>query len=48
MNEKVITLISKEAIEKRVAELANEISSDYAGKVPFLICVLKGAFVFAL
>ncbi len=39
-------LISEEAIQTRTAELARQISEDYAGKNPFLIAVLKGAFVF--
>ncbi len=39
-------LISEEAIQARTAELARQISDDYAGKNPFLIAVLKGAFVF--
>ena len=47
MGEKVITLISKEAIEKRVVELAQEISRDYIGKTICAVCVLKGAFIFA-
>ena len=47
MGEKVITLISKDAIEKRVTELASQITEDYQGKQLFLICVLKGSFIFA-
>lgn len=47
MSEKISTLISKEAIDKRVNELAAEISADYAGKCVFVACVLKGAFIFA-
>ncbi len=39
-------LISGEEIQKRVAELGRQISADYAGKTPFLVAVLKGAFVF--
>ncbi len=33
-------------IQRRVAELGQEISRDYAGKRPILIGVLNGAFVF--
>lgn len=47
MTEKIITLISKEAIEKKVEELGRAISMDYAGKNLTLVCVLKGAFIFA-
>jgi hypoxanthine phosphoribosyltransferase len=47
MGEKVVTLISKEAIEKRIEEMARDISADYTGRDLFLVCVLKGAFIFA-
>ena len=39
-------LIDAATIEKRVAELAGEISRDYAGKDPVLVGVLKGAVIF--
>jgi hypoxanthine phosphoribosyltransferase len=39
-------LIDAATIEKRVVELAGEISRDYAGKDPVLIGVMKGAVVF--
>jgi hypoxanthine phosphoribosyltransferase len=39
-------LIDAATIEKRVGELAGEISRDYAGKNPVLVGVLKGAVVF--
>lgn len=39
-------LFSKQAIEQRVAELAQDISRDYAGKEVVAICILKGALVF--
>ncbi len=39
-------MITEEQIQKRVAELADEISRDYEGKEVVLIGVLKGAFVF--
>ena len=41
-------LISKEKIEKRIEELAEEISRDYAGKSIEFIVVLKGATIFAV
>ena len=47
MSEKIITLISKESIDKRIVEMAEEISANYDGKKLFVICVLKGAFIFA-
>ena len=40
-------LISAETIQKRVAELADQISRDYAGvEQVYLVCILKGAFIF--
>jgi len=39
-------LISEEDIKQIVDRLGAEISRDYEGKNPLLICVLRGAFVF--
>ena len=39
-------LISEEEIQKRVAELGQRISADYAEQIPFVVAVLKGAYVF--
>ena len=39
-------LISEEQINKRVKELAKQISIDYAGKKPLLVCILRGASLF--
>lgn len=39
-------LIPREEIEKKVAELADELRRDYQDKHPLLIGVLKGSFVF--
>jgi hypoxanthine phosphoribosyltransferase len=42
-----VVLISEEEIQTRVAELAAEISADYADADDLvMVCVLKGAFVF--
>ncbi len=38
--------LSREEIGETVRRLAAEISRDYAGKQPLLLCVLKGAFIF--
>ena len=43
---KLRVLISREEISQTVARLAFEIKRDYQGKVPLLIGVLKGSFVF--
>ncbi len=40
-------LISEKRIADRVAELAAQISREYAGRQLVLLCVLKGSFVFA-
>ncbi|HHY43778.1 MAG TPA: hypoxanthine phosphoribosyltransferase [Coprothermobacter sp.] len=39
-------LISESELQAKVAELANQISRDYEGKIPLLVGILKGAFVF--
>lgn len=45
-NEKYKILISEEQIERRVKELARQLSDDYRDKCPILIGVLNGAFIF--
>jgi hypoxanthine phosphoribosyltransferase len=39
-------LVDEQSLERRVAELGQAISQDYAGKDLILICVLKGAVAF--
>ncbi len=39
-------LISKNALQRRVRELARQISFDYRNRRPFLIGILKGSFMF--
>lgn len=39
-------LFSKEVIDEKVAQIAGRINTDYAGKNPLLISVLKGSFIF--
>jgi hypoxanthine phosphoribosyltransferase len=39
-------VVDRHDIEARIAELGRELTSDYAGTSPLLICVLKGAFMF--
>jgi len=41
-----VTLITKEQIAKRVAEMGRQITADYAGTNPIALCVLKGAMFF--
>ncbi len=44
--EQIEVLISSKEIEEKVKQLARQISDDYRGKKPLLVCVLKGAVVF--
>jgi hypoxanthine phosphoribosyltransferase len=39
-------LISDSVLRERVAELGAQISQDYAGKQPHLICILRGGVMF--
>lgn len=41
-----VTLITKEQIQKRVAEMGRQITADYGGRNPIALCVLKGAVFF--
>lgn len=47
MNYKIVEYITKEKIEKRVKELGETITKDYADKDIKLICILKGGAPFA-
>ena len=39
-------LLTREEIGRKVRELGEQITRDYAGKKPVLVCILKGASVF--
>ena len=39
-------LLTREEIAAKVKELGQQITKDYAGKKPVLVCILKGASVF--
>lgn len=39
-------LFTEEAIRQRVASLGRDLSAEYAGKVPILVSILKGGFIF--
>lgn len=43
---KLKVVLSEKQIQERVAELGKQISADYKGKRPVIICMLKGAVVF--
>ena len=46
MAEKSSVLLSEEEVDKKIRELAGQITGDYAGKMPHLICILKGGVFF--
>jgi len=46
MSEKIDVMISEEQVDKRIRELAEQISKDYEGKVIHLISILKGGVFF--
>ena len=39
-------LVTKEEITRKVKELGEKITEDYAGKAPVMVCILKGAVMF--
>jgi len=39
-------LITEEQLGRRIAELGEQISRDYAGKTPLLVCILRGGVMF--
>lgn len=46
MSEKVRILLPEEIVDKRICQIAEQISKDYQGKEIHLICVLKGGVFF--
>ena len=48
MYENFKELISKEELDKRIAELAEQIDEDYKGKEITVICVMRGAVFFTV
>lgn len=46
MSETVRVLLSEEEVDKKIAEVAEQISKDYHGEQVHLICVLKGGVFF--
>lgn len=39
-------LLTEEQLQEKVRELGKQITADYKGRTPLVICVLKGAFIF--
>lgn len=46
MAERVRVLLSEEEVNKRISEIGEKISKDYAGRQVHLVCVLKGGAFF--
>lgn len=46
MSDKIRVLLEEEAVDKRICEIADKISQDYAGKEVHMICILKGGVFF--
>ena len=46
MAETIRVLLTEEEVDRRIRELGEQISKDYAGKSVHLICVLKGGVFF--
>ena len=47
MSDQIKVLISEEEVTRKIRELGEQISRDYAGKEVHLICILKGGVFFA-
>ena len=43
MESKISVLISEEEVDKKIRELGEQISKDYAGESVHLVCILKGS-----
>jgi hypoxanthine phosphoribosyltransferase len=39
-------LLSEEQLARRIGELGRQLTADYAGRAPLMVCVLRGAYVF--
>lgn len=46
MEDKIRVLLSEEEVNKRISEVAAQVSKDYEGRSVHLICVLKGGVFF--
>lgn len=46
MSEHIEVLVTKEDVEERISEMADEINRAYAGKSLHLVCILKGGAFF--
>ena len=39
-------LLTADDIQKRIVEIGAELTAAYEGRIPLLVCVLKGSYVF--
>lgn len=46
MAERIRVLLSEEEVDRRIQEIGEQISKDYAGRTVHLVCVLKGGSFF--
>lgn len=46
MNEKIKVYIKQEDVEKKIQEIADQISAEYAGKTLHMVCILRGGAMF--
>ena len=46
MAERIEVLLSEEEVDRRIQEIGDQISRDYAGKQVHLVCVLMGGRFF--
>jgi hypoxanthine phosphoribosyltransferase len=46
MTEKISVMIPEEEVDRRIKEIGEQISRDYAGKAVHLVCVLRGGSFF--
>ncbi len=47
MSETISVMLEEDVVDKRISEIGEQISKDYAGKEVHLICILKGSVFFA-
>lgn len=47
MEDKIRVMLSEEELEQRIRELGAQISADYEGESVMMVCILKGAAMFA-
>ena len=45
-DQRLTELISKDDIKKRIKDIAADISKEYKGRIPIVIGVLNGSFLF--